>query len=173
MTPEIGRLVALDVRAQRIGYVVLEAPEQLLAWGMRSSGARYRAGWIADLIRLYQPSAVVIRAIKRGHRRDTPGSRRIVSAIRREARHSSVAVVFVTDAARKKLFSRYGKPTKYQIAPLLAAKFPELKARLPPPKRRWKPEPRKMSVFDAAQAGIVCLASRMREESIRGWLTNT
>ena len=172
MISKAKRLVALDVRAQRIGYVVFEAPTRLLDWGMRSDGALCRAGWIADFIHLYQPSAVVIRAIQSGGRRDTPGSRRIIRAIRREARQQSVPLVYVTDAARKKLFSRYGKTTKYQIAPLLAARFPELKARLPPPKRCWRPEPRKMSVFDAAQVGIVCLASGMREESIEKLLTN-
>lgn len=165
MIPAGGRIVAIDVRARRIGYAVFDSPTRLLEWGMRADAQR-RTGWTGDLIHLYQPFSLVLRAIKRGGTRDTPGARQILRIIRAESRLHSIPVTFITDDARRRFFSEaYGLKTRYQVAPLLAAKFPELKAKLPPPKKTWKPVPRRMSVFDAVQAGFVFLALSASENS--------
>ena len=165
MASDEGRIVAIDVRAQLIGYVVFDSSTRLLEWGMRATNVEHRVEWIGDLVRLYQPLFVVLRSIERGGRRDTPGARQILRMITAEARHHFVPAKFITNIARQRFFfESYGLRTKYEIAPFLAATFPELKAKLPPSKRVWKPVPRRMSVFDAAQVGIVFLATSARED---------
>jgi hypothetical protein len=174
----IRRVLALDIRAQRFGYAVFEAsPVKLLDWGVRSmrmDGARRGAWHIADLLRMYQPSAVVFRRIKAGGRRDTPGARNITHAIKCEARRNAVPVALVGKSALKIFFREYGKHTKHEIASALAAVFAELKWKLPPPRRLkfWRGEARRMSVFDAAALGIAFLALHGYGDAVRELLVN-
>jgi hypothetical protein len=92
--------------------------------------------------------------------------------IRREARRLGVPVVLVSDATLKGFFREQGKQTKHEVAQLLAACFPELRWRLPPVRKCWKPEARRMSIFDAAQLGIVFLALQTGGQSVRKLLVD-
>jgi hypothetical protein len=58
------RILAIDLRAQRFGYGVFEGAKRLLYWGVRaySSGdADAAARRVADLLKLFCPSIVVVR----------------------------------------------------------------------------------------------------------------
>ena len=137
-------------------------------------GARHGAWHITDLLRMYQPSAVVFRRIKAGGRRDTPGARNITRTIKCEVRRNGVPEALVTESALKRFFREYGKHTKHETASALAAAFSELKWRLPPPRRLkfWCGEARRMSVFDAAALGIAFFAWHGYDDVVRELLVN-
>jgi hypothetical protein len=63
----------------------------------------------------------------------------------------------------RRFFGEYGKHTKYHIARFLTGYFPPLANRLPPPRKKWKPEDRRMSIFDAAELAVAYLALRTNE----------
>jgi hypothetical protein len=170
----IRRILAVDIRSQKFGYAVLETPHRLLDWGVRTSGVRHRTWYIADLLHMYQPSAVVLRRITAGGKRDSPGARNIMRAIKSEACRFEAPIAFLGTSALNNFFRQYGMHTKYEIASLLAASFSELKWKLPPSRRKksWKSEPRRMSVFDALQLGVVFLALHVGEDAIRALLVN-
>jgi hypothetical protein len=115
---------------------------------------------IADVLETFQPSAVVLRNLIPGSRRDVPGVRKVIGLVREEAHTRSIRVVMVKGGVSRTFFWQYGKRTKYQIATFLATRFPALTSRLPPPRKKWKPEDRRMSIFDAAEIAVGFLASR-------------
>jgi hypothetical protein len=154
---QVYRVLAFDVRAQRCGYAVMEAPARLVDWGVLTVEMGHCEA-ISRLFDRYQPSVVVLRRRKAGEPRDTPGGRRNERVIRTEARRRSVSVAYLSQAALWRLFRQHCQPTKYGIAALLAARFPQLRWKLPPPRKAWKKEPRRMSVFDAVQLATAFLA---------------
>jgi hypothetical protein len=51
-------------------------------------------------------------------------------------------------------FHPLGCKTRYEIASALGHIFPELAWKLPPAKRLWESEARRMAIFDAAALGL-------------------
>jgi hypothetical protein len=167
----VRKILALDVRSQRFGYVVVEGARVCaLDCGVRS--VHRRIGYISDLLRLYRPSAVVLRRLKTDGRRDSPGARKIMRVIRYESRRLGVPVEMVSDTTLKRFFREHGKQTKHEVAQLLAACFPELRWRLPPVRKCYEREARRMSIFDAAQLGVVFLALQTGGQSVRKLLVD-
>jgi hypothetical protein len=164
----IRRVLAIDIRSQRIGYAAFEVAARLLDWGMRSHELD---GAIAVLLRRFQPSVVVLRRMKVGGKRDTPGARSIMRAIRSNTRRHSIPLVYLGDAALNKFFRTYGEQSKYEIALLLATCFPELKWKLPPRRKIWMPEHLRMSIFDAVQLGVVFLATELDAKAMQHLMT--
>jgi hypothetical protein len=82
----VKRILAIDVRPRRFGYVVLESPIRLVDWGTGKyapdPSGMTRIAW---LLRLLQPSAVVLREISVGSRRDGATNRKRIRAIQAEA----------------------------------------------------------------------------------------
>src|SRR5580704_19202095 len=64
------RILAIDLRTQQFGYAVFEGPKRLIDWGRRTypggdAAPDVAAGRVADLLRLFRPSAVVIQKERR------------------------------------------------------------------------------------------------------------
>lgn len=152
------RILSFDLRSRWLAYVVFEWPDRLLDCGMRKFIGDHHVKPIADLLGTFRPSVAVLRTVARGDRRNVPGVRRAINLVRMEARRRSIPVETMSARLSRSYFRRYGRQTKYQIASFLAAHFPPLANRLPPPRKKWKPEDRRMSIFDAAEIAVAYLA---------------
>jgi hypothetical protein len=165
--PANPRVVSPDIRPRQLGYVIFEYP-LLVDWGVirfpRGSGHVDRS---VKLLRTFQPCVVVLREIATGSRRDRPVVRDVIRAIQHEASRLSLSSVFIDEVAVRRLFSNYPKPTKQEIASVVAACFPELASRLPPPRRPWDPEHHSMPIFDAAAMGLTAIAREFDSDSVR------
>ena len=157
------RLLALEVRPQRIGFVVLQGASQLLDWGVRAYGKEKSnspaVGWtkIATLLELYSPTVIVIR--RRSSGATTSSATPAVAAkIAAEARRRSISCRFVSGKEVPRFFARYGGTTKFAVAALLAEWFPDLVWKLPPKRRPWESEHYNTLVFDAAATAMAFLA---------------
>jgi hypothetical protein len=160
------RIVALEVRSQRTGFIALEGSGRvrLLDWGVRLYDRRtYPTGAacgarIAALLDLYAPSVVVLR---RGKDASTDEMRRwvraIVAKIATEARRRSITYESVTTKEVQDFFGRYGNTTKHAIARIVAERFPELAFKLPSPRRPWESESYNTVIFDAAATAMTFL----------------
>ena len=151
------RLLALEVRPQRIGFVVLQGTTKLLDWGIRMHDKNdvpsVACARVATLMNLYSPTVMVIR------RRDTSTPLRsaisdIVATLTAEARRRSICCRFVTVKEVRCFFSRHNGTTKHAIASLLSGWYPDLAWRLPRKRRAWESEPFSMALFDAAAAAV-------------------
>lgn len=146
------RVLAIDPTSRGFGFAVLEGPERLLDWGVAQARRNKHAqclARIADLIRYYEPAAIVAED------GTGQGSRRClrVLLLLRDARKLAVKnQIVMRSFSRSKVrrtFSEEKALTKYQIAKIIAGRFPELVPRLPPFRKSWMSEDDRMSIFDA------------------------
>jgi len=156
------RILAIDVRRSRFGYVVFEGPKRLLDWGASSvppqlsgraafEAARRR---VAPVLRRCHPTVAVVKRPRRTKtgRSSTPGP--ILGTILREAAALKLRVCFVSLKEILEAFRGFHGHNKDDIAEILAKSFPELMARLPPRRGKWGTERPRMVIFDALAAGF-------------------
>jgi hypothetical protein len=159
------RIVALDLRLQRFGFVVMEGHQQLLEWGTRT----YRTSNLKDrilfaqrrivpLLTSFRPSVVVLNHVQGLHGVRGPSHYRIVQAIEHEAAQRSAALVLIGRQEIRRAFRKAGEITKDEIAAHVALLFPALTWKLPPTRKTWMSEHHNMTIFDAASLGITYLA---------------
>ena len=162
------QILALEVRPQRIGFIVLQGVTRLLDWGVRTYGKQKddapSAGCakVAVLLELYSPAVIVIR-----RRSASTAPRKTISAtvakIAAEARRRSIPCRFVVATEVRRFFARYDGTTKHAIASLVAGWFPDLAWKLPPKRRPWESERYNTAIFDAAATAVAYLGKINRQ----------
>jgi hypothetical protein len=165
------RLLALDLRPRSYGYAVLEGPDRLLDWGVRSFRNGVNAVQapmrkkLANLLDELAPSVVVAKDLSK--RRGITGRklRKITEVLRREAGKRAIPVRFLNARALQAAFGSGNRLTKHAIASALAQRFPELSWRLPPKRKPWQSEDYRISIFDAAALGVAYFARRAKQTS--------
>jgi hypothetical protein len=155
------RILALDVHPRSFGFVILEAPEKILDWGVRS----FRSGTnavhvserpkLASLLRHYAPRVIVVT---RPPRRECG---RMLTLIREEASLRRTTTHTLTTDAVQRAFPECA--TRYEIAAAIALRLPELCNILPPKRKPWKSEHYDMSIFDAAALGLAYFRNGQRK----------
>jgi hypothetical protein len=149
-----ARVIALDIRPQRIGYTVFEGPSRLLDWGVKRIRQK-KTDRIMFLLKTFRPSVLVLRRITRNSRRDLPAVREMIRTVRHQARSLSIPSLFVSMARINRVLGPYvKKPTKQQYAAFIAECFPELAWQLPPRRKAWQREIWNMTLFDSAALGV-------------------
>jgi hypothetical protein len=141
------RILAIDLRSSRLGFAVFEVPMLLLDWGKRALIADACSTFIMSLLRRYEVSVVVVRGIKVGGRRDTPRVREGLRQIRTVAGQRTVEMVTVGDRRFNAFFRQYEQHTKFDIASLMTAVFPELARTLPRRRKCFQPENRRIPMI--------------------------
>jgi hypothetical protein len=153
-------LLALDIRAQKMGFALFEEPTKLFDWGIRVyGGTKQRAkdaveNRISSLLDSYVPSTLVIRKIRVRSPKTARQLRRIINTIRREARQTPVTVHVLSAGAVMKFFAQSGLRTKYEIASTLAEWFEDVAWQLPKKRKTWQSERFNMAIFDAVATGV-------------------
>jgi len=161
------RVIAFDVRPQRLGYVIFEEPMRLVDWGVSRSRDSIRNGIrLMRLVEHSQPSVVVLRSLEKGGYRNRPLLRLLMRRISRRIHSAAISTVCIPGAAIKSVFRKYVTPTKENTARVIAARFPELAWQLPPHRRPWQPEHWRMPLFDAAALGIAYFALEVDQEGV-------
>jgi hypothetical protein len=149
----LTRVLALDLHPRRFGYVVVESPDRLLDWGVRSYR---RKGNSADvlirrrlkpLLELWRPSILVLRNVLGMTQRPHHQSEALLNRIAAEAKNHEVAVRIL----KKRPGSEQGKRlTKNENARRVAEQFSVLRWKMPPKRKPWESEDYRMSMFTAA-----------------------
>lgn len=157
-----GRILAVALRSQRLGFVVVEGSIELIHWGMiyyegnqdaRIATARKR---IQALFVRFVPSCVAIERSK-ADKAPSPGNlQSLYLTIRREASRRSIPVSMFTRIKVRSAFRDFSVKSKDDIAALLARMFPELQPKLPPKRKLWKREHFSMPMFDAVALAVAC-----------------
>ena len=164
------RILALEIRARRVGFAVLEGSHHLLDWGTKrwkadGNAVKYLAARIDPLLFHYSPSVVVLKDIgskSRAKRKAT------IADARRNLLKRAISVSMVKPAEVRLAFIQSGGRNKFQIASAVAQMFPELKWRLPAKRRPWQAEPYNSAMFDAVALAFThwkryCQGRRKRE----------
>ena len=155
------RVLAIDLMGNLIGYVVFEGPDRLVDWGIKD-GRKSKPSLLFtkfdDLLRLYEPSVLVLEDNVLTKSRRSARSLSLFAQIRAHAIGQGVSVTPVAWTEVRRHFVRYGGYTKHEIARLVAASLPILAHRLPPPRKPWKSEDSRMAIFDAAALALAWYA---------------
>lgn len=162
------RLLALEIRASRIGFAVFEGPTRLLDWGVRSfeNDRKNLRSSVSDrigiLLAFYEPFALVMRSRishSASHQRTLA---KVIGAIRVESRRHSTRFIVLTTRQVRNSFVAKGKITKYDLALSVAQQFDELTWKLPRRRKSYQSEAPAMVVFEAVANGIAFFHKRAR-----------
>ena len=153
--PNQKRVLALEIRRRGFAFAVFEGANELLDCGarhFRSGANKVRVsprGKLATLFDDFAPSEVITRARESDARK---WKSIIDPALRRESAERRVPIRLVSRSTILKAFD--GRDRRYEIAVVLAERFPALASRLPPKRKIWQSEDYRMGIFDAAAAGV-------------------
>ncbi len=158
---EVGRILAVDLRVSYFGYAVFETPAKILAFGVATVNSPDKMQLrISVLIKQFRPSVIVMRRLRVRSKRDRAHHASSTRIIRKEARSASIPTVLMSESKLWQFFHRLGKRNKYDVAALIANRFPDLAWKLPAKRKLYQPEPWTISLFDAAALGAAYLSSR-------------
>lgn len=154
MTNLPERILCIDLRKSRFGYVVLEGPHHLLDWGTREFSRRrtLTTRQVQDVLQLIltesRPEKVIVGAANDRLEMDV-----IPDAVKSLLVSQKIPIRIVT---RSELRKRFAGMKKDLTAKAICLRFAELEPRLPDhPRRTYDNEPRSMAIFDAAALGLV------------------
>lgn len=153
------RILSLEVRYRRFGFVVLEGkPARLLDLGVRTfASAPGVLQRLQPLMSIFEPCVIVVRPSNHQNRLHRRGVQSIHRVIRREAARRSIPVEPVTVHEIRCAFGDSGK-TKENIAAAVAKIFPDMHWKVPPKRKPWISEGHNMAVFDATATALAYLA---------------
>jgi hypothetical protein len=165
MTPTASKKVfALDLHPLSFGFAIFERPEELVDWGIKSFRHGVNAVRVplnvklALLLDQYAPDIIVIKTPR------TEALNRGVRTIASMAQYRRIPVRLISGPSVRKAFPD-SNHNKYQIATVIATRYPELSPRLGHRRKLWQAEKYSMSIFDAAAIGI---AYFMSEPTLHG-----
>jgi hypothetical protein len=153
-------MLALDIRPRKAGFVVFEGP-RLLDWGVKTYGIQGAnlgvtvSGRIRGLLDFHTPALVVLK--KRTNPAAAIALPIIMEIVRTETMRRSIGLRVLSPDTVKGFYIEQGCMNKQQIAAALAARYPELRWKLPPKRRPWESESHNMTLFDAAAVGVCLL----------------
>jgi len=148
MKRESLRVIGIDPTTRGFAYALIEGPESVADWGLAQLMIRTDEKVLARIEEILDRSlpALLVLEDGRGTRRRAR-ARRIIKGVKGIARQRKLPVVFVSRARLKEVF--LPASTKQEIAEAIAARFPELRSRLPRQRKPWQSEDERMSIFDA------------------------
>jgi Holliday junction resolvasome RuvABC endonuclease subunit len=155
------RVLAIDPTSRGFGFVIIESPTTLIDWGVKSIRKKEEAAIlpkVSELIRHYQPEAIVVEDDKRLRRCLRIQS--LLAAIGELAITSGLKCRRISLARVKKVFQAFGARKKYEIAQAVAKQLPDLAPRLPRYRKPWMSEDYRMAIFDAAALALTYFYSR-------------
>jgi hypothetical protein len=149
------------------GYALFEGPQSLIDWGVKAARCRQKnlesLQKIRELVAFYRPDVVVLEDY------EGPGSRRakrIRTLINLTAAHAAEEGMSTAFFSRAAVRACFGLETKREIAEAIARELPELEPRMPPVRRIWMSEDRRMSIFDAASLAMTFFHNKSRAQEL-------
>jgi hypothetical protein len=164
------RLLALEIRSSKMGFVVFACPATPLDWGLAWYGAKSGAlsqavsTRIRSLLGLHNPSRVVARNRKYSSAAANRRFATIASSIRAESLRHSAIFTLISAQHVKRHFASRGLVTKHEIATSLGRTFEELYWKLPRRRKAYESEHPSMLIFDAAATGTAFLEEVTRQQ---------
>jgi hypothetical protein len=156
--PTSARHLAIDVRARRFAFVVVEN-FMVLDSGTRMCDRPHFDNCLGQgldrILKTFHPSVLIVRGANGVHvnaRRE-----KVAAAIKRRTKAQGIDTISIRPSTIRRYFRRYNAATKYQIAKSVATLFPELAWKLPRARKPWETEHYRMSIFDAAAVVVTHL----------------
>jgi hypothetical protein len=159
-----NRVIALDLHPLSFGYAMFEGPDELIDWGIKNFRHGVNAVKVpmnvklASLLDQFGADVLVMKEPKK------EALKRIARAITILAKRHGIPVRLISCASVRRAFPD-DSHNKYQIASVIASRYPELVPRLGPRRKLWQAERYSMSIFDAAAIGIAYFTPEARNDN--------
>jgi hypothetical protein len=153
--------LAIDPTTKGFAWVLLEGGDTLVGYGtarVRPPKHDGTLGRITALLERHRPHVLVLEyrdsASYRASRLEV-----LTRAIEETARGKRIPVCWIS---RSTVVAVLGPDvrTKYEVACALANRFPELRDRLPRPRKPWMSEDERMNLFDAAGLAVAAALTK-------------
>lgn len=145
-------MLAIDPTPRGFGFAVFEG-NQLIDWGLCQVGKEKNANVLKRASRLhrrFQPDLLVLEDHRaRGSRRRNR-IQHLLARIAALAASNKSPVALISATTVRRTFRKFDARNKDQIAAKITEWFPELRPRLPKPRKPWMSEDERMGIFDAA-----------------------
>jgi len=169
ISPNHFRVLAIAPSSRGFGFAVLEGPETLVDWGVKSmKGDKSIRSLekVEELLALFRPGVIVLEDHSAKDSRRAARIRKLSKGIIALARRRNVTIALLLRQQVRQVFFADGQGTKYALAEILAARFPdELGFRLPPKRRPWMSEDYRMDIFDSVALALA--VSQDKDRSIK------
>jgi Holliday junction resolvasome RuvABC endonuclease subunit len=153
------RVLAITPSTRGFGFAVIEARDTLVDWGGKGASNNKNSKCLAkveSLIVQYQPRVLVLEDMSAKGSRRGLRIRELSAEIIALARRRKVRVKLFSRQTINKVFFADGKGTKYAIAKIVGERFAEeIGLRVPPKRRPWESEVRRMDFFDSVALALV------------------
>ena len=149
-------VLAIDPSVSGFGYAVLEGPERLVDWGMKSVlGDKNTRSlkWVAHFIDLYQPDRIILENYRQGSRR-CRRVQELIDGIRDLATNQGIKTRSFSRNDVRAAFQTVEARTKHEIAQVIGEFFPELASRVPPYRTCSMKEDDRINIFDAVALAL-------------------
>jgi hypothetical protein len=159
-------VLAFYPHARGFSYVVFEGSLSLVDWGMSDVPAKRKTpvclGRLSFLLDQYGPDGVVIRQVPQGR------LAKLSEAITELVESRRIVIAAVSRDRIREAFGHLGSPTRYAIVQAIAKRIPVLAPYVPPVRKIWYGEDRRMGLFDAAAMALTFFESNgQRGEGVR------
>ena len=156
-----GLVLTLYPNARGFAFALFEGQFSPIDWGISEvakRGGRTAACLrrLSILIDRYRPNCLVLRD---GLSSSKP-TQALLQAAEELAERKSVRGCRLSRQDIRRTFARVGSPTRYAIAKVIAGEVPAFAPLLPPPRKIWNGEDRRMGLFDAASLAFAYFAAR-------------
>lgn len=146
-------VMAVVPSARGVAHVVFEGPFSPISWGAMDvrgdNRSRRSVEGIARLFGRFPPTALILQDMDGASNR--PAAVRMVNdALAVFAETQGVEVALFTRDQVRESFVGQGLTSRQQVAEAIARRIPMFARLVPPPRRLWEAESRRMGIFDAA-----------------------
>lgn len=156
--PKYFRIMAIAVSTRGFGYAVLEGGDTLADVGVVAVTGKWTIKGlpkIEALLNRYFPEVVVMQDMEEQAARRSKRLRDVNQLVQVELALHKCKVALLSQRAVRREFFDEEPGTKDRLARLLAQRFPEdLCHRLPPSRKPWMSEDRRMDIFDAVALAV-------------------
>ncbi|APO49697.1 hypothetical protein LUI11_32235 [Bradyrhizobium diazoefficiens] len=156
-------VLSVYLNTRGFAFVVFEGHLSPFDWGIREiRGPRKRKGCLTRIRQIVDRDAPDVLVIQDTSEHGTSRARWITTlnaSIAVLAKEREISVFAYSRDQVRGAFERYTCPNKHGLAELVAKRIPALERYIPPPRKPWMSEDRRISLFDAAALGLVFFQS--------------
>lgn len=160
MRPHTGSrelVLALQPCSRGISYILFEGPQSPITWQMRDARGRKKVARAfevtSELITRYEPEILVIEDILGSKDPQLNRRKRLQRMITSYAEGRGLDVYAYTREDIRACFADTGAITRPEIARVIAGRIHAL-SKLPPERKLWKSQHRRMYLYDAAALAL-------------------
>lgn len=161
--PPSSLVLSIYVNTRGFAFIVFERPLSPFDWGIRESRGPGKCAAclprITQLFDRHSPDVLVIQDTSTQGTERVPWISTLNAAIAALAKDRAIPVCAYSRGQVRDAFARHECANKNGLAQVIAKQIPAFEQYVPPPRKPWMSEDRRMGLFDAAALALAFFQS--------------